>query len=105
MILNEEAEQAVLGAILLDDAVMEKSKLKGEYFHLQRHQKIFAAIAKVHQLGEPVTLVTVTTELGKDIDAVGGVGYLSQLAASIPTLETFEHQQRLVLEALRYRKQ
>ncbi|MFG6113712.1 DnaB-like helicase N-terminal domain-containing protein [Halobacillus sp. MO56] len=105
MIINEEAEQSVLGAIFLDDAVMEKSKLKGKYFHSQRHQKIFAAIAKVHQRGEQVTLVTVTTELGKDIQTVGGVGYLSELAASVPTLETFEHHQCLVLDAFRYRKQ
>ncbi|WP_028784416.1 DnaB-like helicase N-terminal domain-containing protein [Thalassobacillus devorans] len=100
MIHNDEAEQSVLGAILLDGTLMVKSKLKIEFFQSHCHQKIFAAIAKIHDHSEPITLVTVTKELGKDIQTVGGVGYLSKLAAAVPTLETFEQQQQLVLEAV-----
>ncbi|GGC95530.1 hypothetical protein GCM10007216_27850 [Thalassobacillus devorans] len=99
MIHNHEAEQSVLGAILLDGIVMEKSNLKVEFFRSHGHQKIFAAIEKIHLCGEPITLVTVTKELGKALHTIGGVRYLSELADSVPTLETFEQQQRLVFEA------
>lgn len=99
---NLEAEQAVLGAILLDGqvlpAVMEH--LNPEDFYKVGHQKIFAAIASLAEDNEPVDLVTLTSRLQDKglLDEVGGVSYLADLANSVPTAANADFYAQVVAE-------
>ncbi|HZG59115.1 MAG TPA: replicative DNA helicase [Anoxybacillus sp.] len=99
---NIEAEQAVLGAIFLDSAALTLASevLVPEDFYRASHQKIFHAMLKVADRGEPVDLVTVTAELAdaKVLEEVGGVSYLSELANSVPTAANVEYYARIVEE-------
>ncbi|WP_044749270.1 replicative DNA helicase [Bacillus alveayuensis] len=99
---NIEAEQAVLGAIFLDSAALTLASevLVPEDFYRASHQKIFHAMLKVADKGEPVDLVTVTAELAdaKMLEEVGGVSYLSELANSVPTAANVEYYARIVEE-------
>ncbi|WP_173915216.1 replicative DNA helicase [Halobacillus sp. Marseille-Q1614] len=104
MIYNQEAEQSVIGSLLLEGELAKDVTLRSEHFCDQRHRLIYQAVRKIEIAGEPVNLVTVTTELHEKIKAAGGVSYLSELAASIPTTATLKHHQRLVLDAYRNRK-
>jgi replicative DNA helicase len=84
-----EAEQAVLGAILIDGeallTVMER--LGPDDFYRAAHQRIYEAMLRLNDEGEPIDLITLTTDLQnhKLLDEVGGVGYLTELANAVPT--------------------
>ncbi|HEU0242271.1 MAG TPA: replicative DNA helicase [Candidatus Limnocylindrales bacterium] len=84
-----EAEQSVLGSILIDrDAVIEVAEfLKADDFYRQAHGKIYAVILDLFERREPIDIVTVAEALerGDDLEAVGGRAYLGTLSNSTPT--------------------
>ena len=86
---NLEAEQSVLGAMLLDtEALVEVAEvLSSRDFYRETHQHIFEALMDLFNRGEAVDLVTVCEELeNKDLlDRVGGAAYLATLANMTPT--------------------
>src|SRR5690348_4308200 len=76
-----EAEKAVLGAILLRPSflgVCLDFRLQPEDFSLDSHQQLYAAFVRIHDDGGPVDLVTLIDEL--DVDTVGGMAYIEDLA-------------------------
>jgi len=84
-----EAEQSVLGAILIDrDAVVEVAEfLRPEDFYRQAHGRIYRAILDLFERREPIDIVTVAESLERDteLDGVGGRAYLSSLTSQTPT--------------------
>lgn len=99
---NVEAEQAVLGAIFLEpQAITTASEiLIADDFYRAVHQRIYRAMISLYEQGEPVDVVTVTSELRdqKCLEEVGGVAYLSDLANSAPTAANIEYYSRIVEE-------
>ncbi|MFS0821113.1 replicative DNA helicase [Bacillus sp. 1P02SD] len=99
---NIEAEQAVLGAIFLEPSslTLASEVLIPEDFYRTSHQKIFDAMLNLSDKGEPVDLVTVTSELAdvKILDEIGGVSYLSELAGSVPTAANIEYYAKIIEE-------
>ena len=84
-----EAEQSVLGAILIDrDAVIEVAEfLRPEDFYRQANGRIYAAILDLYERREPIDIVTVAEALERkdELEAVGGRAYLSGLSNDTPT--------------------
>ena len=84
-----EAEQSVLGAILIDrDAMIEIADfLKPEDFYRQAHGRIYAVMLDLSERSEPIDIVTVSEALERtgDLEAVGGRSYLGTLSNSTPT--------------------
>lgn len=84
-----EAEQSVLGSMLIDrDAVIKiAANLKAEDFYSSANGSIYQAIIDLYNRREPADLITVTTELESQglIDDVGGQPYLTSLAAGVFT--------------------
>jgi replicative DNA helicase len=84
-----DAEQAVLGSILIDrDAIIEVADfLVPDDFYRQAHGQIFAAMLELYAHSEPIDIVTVAeaVERAGQLEAIGGAGYLSQLANDTPT--------------------
>ena len=99
---NIEAEQAVLGAIFLEPSslTITSELLIPEDFYRSSHQKIFSVMIKLNDEGKAVDLITVTEELSamKNLEEVGGVSYLSELAGSVPTAANIEYYARIVEE-------
>ncbi|MBA4494087.1 replicative DNA helicase [Paenactinomyces guangxiensis] len=99
---NHEAEQAVLGAIIIEPSVLVSvnERLKPEDFYRQAHQRLFQVINDLAEKGEPVDLVTLTSELQdkKLLDEVGGVTYLTELAGTVPTAANVDYYARIVEE-------
>ncbi|MED0675348.1 replicative DNA helicase [Aneurinibacillus thermoaerophilus] len=99
---NIEAEQAVLGAIFLEQEALITATdiLTAEDFYRTSHQRIFQVMVDLGERNEPVDLVTVTAELEnrKQLDEVGGVSYLTDLATSVPTASNVEYYARIVEE-------
>mgnify|MGYP001192844938 CR=1 FL=1 len=105
---SEEAEQAVLGAILTSPDVFEKvsDRLKPTDFYRQRHQKLFQLLKELKEEKTPIDPVTLAEELKNRnmIDEVGGVEHLSTLASAVPTAANVEYYARIVEEKAIRRK-
>jgi len=84
---NLEAEQGLLGVLLIDNRAMEKvvDFLKAEHFYAPAHQRIYQAIHVMIDRGQTASPVTLKNYFEKDADLekVGGAGYLVDLAASV----------------------
>lgn len=99
---NLEAEQAVLGALMLDSqrgsVVFEI--LKPEDFYRDNHKNIYLVIRDIFERGEPVDLVTVAEELRLNgrLESIGGIGTISQIAGSVPSAANIEHYARIIVE-------
>jgi len=99
---NIEAEQAVLGAILLDsDAlVTAMERVSSDDFYRGSHQRIFEAMIELAQEDEPVDLITLTARLQnkQELEEAGGVTYLSELANAVPTAANVDYYAQIVEE-------
>ena len=99
---NLEAEQSVLGSILLDNEVYAQIEgtLQAEHFYKESHRKIWRACERLFRRNEPMDLVTLTEELRQtgELEAVGSVPYLIGLADSVPTAAYAESYARIVAE-------
>lgn len=98
-----EAEESVLGSILIDrEAVVEVAEfLRPEHFYREVHGEIFEAILKLYEEREPIDVVTVGEQLKKQkaLTEVGGAEYLGELVNKVPTSAHTEHYGRLVKDA------
>lgn len=86
---NQEAEQSVIGSMILDKNAIATvlEKLQADDFHRDGHKIIFQAILDLFTKDTPIDLVTLADHL-KSIDKleyVGGISYLTEIASSVPT--------------------
>ncbi len=99
---NLEAEQSVLGSMLLDkEAIPAVTEiLKSEDFYREDHREIFEAVLDLFAKAEPVDLITVSEQLKLrgNLDNVGGLEYLSNIATSVPTTANVRHYAKIVEE-------
>ncbi len=99
---NDEAEQGVLGAILIDkDAITPVSEiLKSEHFYNDINGIIFEAMTILYEERKPIDLLTLTAQLKKKklYDKVGS-SYLTDLTEVVPTAANVMHYATLVKEA------
>ncbi|MBR6566406.1 MAG: replicative DNA helicase [Spirochaetaceae bacterium] len=97
---NLEAEQATLGAILLDwDAVGTAIiHLRAESFYSLQHQKIFKSILSLYNKGQRGDVLTLAEDLRQtgQLDAAGGVAYIASLPDHVPTSSNIEYYAQLV---------
>ena len=97
---NLEAEQAILGSMLLEEeAIVQAAELLDDAaFYKDAHRKIFATLLALYKANVPVDLVTVTEELRKHnlLEDVGGASYLAALTSIVPTAANAEHYCRIV---------
>lgn len=97
---NLEAEQSVLGGILIDNQTFHKiiDTLSPDDFYRPAHAKIFAAMCELAQKAEPIDVVTLTAKL-KQMNVheeVGGASYLAELLERTPTAIHSEYHARIV---------
>jgi len=99
---NLEAEQSVLGAILLENNALLKSLelISADDFYRESHRKIFRAMLELSEKNEAIDLVTLTEHLSKknELEEVGGVSYLTSLASQIPTAANVVYHSKIVKE-------
>jgi replicative DNA helicase len=95
-----DAEQSVLGSILIDaDAILKVADfLHAPDFYRQQHADIYESMLALHGQREPIDLVTLADELARRerLDAIGGPAYLSTLMNVVPTAVHVEHYARIV---------
>jgi len=99
---NDEVEQALLGALLVNNRALEKVSefLRPEHFYNPVHGRIFEAIAKFIERGQDASPITLKSyfEKDQDLSSVGGGQYLADLASHIISVVNVEDYGRTVYE-------
>ena len=104
---NIEAEQAVLGAMLIKkEAISEVAQILNESdFYREAHRVVFQAMLELFNRNEAVDLITVTEQLRKDelLEKAGGIAFVTSLANSVPTAANVEYHAKIVKEKAQMR--
>jgi len=97
---SQEAEQAVLGAMLLDQdaALLATELVQDEMFYREGNRRLFRAMVALVERRTVIDPVTLREELGRrgELDAVGGADYLADLVDAVPTAANLEYHARIV---------
>ena len=99
---NIDAEQSVLGAILIENTAVYKAieVINVNDFYKEAHRKIFLAMIELSEKNEAIDLITLTEYLRKknELDSVGGATYLSVLSNTVPTAANIKYHSKIVNE-------
>ncbi|HEX2945668.1 MAG TPA: replicative DNA helicase [Clostridia bacterium] len=105
---NIEAEQAVLGCMLLDSDIIATvtELIRSEDFYRDDHKEICEAILDLTERAGPVDIITVSEQLQLrgTLDAVGGLEYLTNITDAVPTTANARHYAKIVEEKSLLRK-
>ena len=104
-----EAERSVLGGILLDAFAYGEGAALGltaSDFSLDSHRRIYSRMVELAESSRPIDTITLIEELGrhKELEAVGGVGYVSGLMDGVPDRPSIKHYVKIVREKAAQRK-
>ena len=96
---NLDAEQSILGAILIDNEALPKALeiIDPEDFYKNSHRKIFDAMVDLFEKNEPIDLITLTDCLKRDdaLESIGGISYLSSLVNMVPTSANIKYNSKI----------
>ena len=99
---NLEAEQAVLGAMLIEKEAIARvtELLKGGDFYREAHRLIFEAMLDLYNRNEAVDMITVIELLKREdhLERVGGIAYVTSLANRVPTAANVHYHAKIVEE-------
>ncbi|HOD93842.1 MAG TPA: replicative DNA helicase [Clostridia bacterium] len=99
---NEEAEQYVLGCLLLDSSAFEpvQKKIDSSMFYTAENQNIYTALQTVFMGGIPVDIISVSEQMKKDntFSKSGGMEYLTKLASQIVSASSAEYYASIIFD-------
>ena len=99
---NIEAEQSVLGAMLIEKEAIPKVMeiLRDTDFYREAHRVIFSAMLELYNKNEAVDMITVTEILKRDnkLEDVGGIAYVTSLANAVPTAANVTYHASIIEE-------
>ncbi|ENQ3106549.1 replicative DNA helicase [Bacillus cereus] len=104
IIRNIEAEQSVLGSILLEGDLIKDCQLREKQFSLPTHQVIFKAMRELDSEEHPIDMVSLIAKFDKSfIQQIGGIDFLANLVDSVPTTKNFSYHEGLIIESWKMR--
>ncbi len=99
---SQEAERSVLGAVLFDPQQISTviGAVKEEDFYLEANREVFAAMMDLFHQNKPIDVVVLKEQLTTrgSFEAIGGLSYLADLAAGVPTTENINYYLKIVSE-------
>ena len=99
---NKEAEMSVLGLCFLDNSLIGKilEEVNGDMFYNDANKKIYEAIKKMYENNIALDITTITEELdkSKDLAAVGGIEYLTDVIDSVVTASNIDYYINIIKE-------
>jgi replicative DNA helicase len=95
-----DAERAILGAVLLDNFAFNQAAewLRADDFSLDAHRRIYSRMADLSEASKQIDTITLLEELSRrhEVEAVGGVAYISSLTDGLPRRPNIEHYVKIV---------
>jgi replicative DNA helicase len=99
---SPEAEESVLGGIMLDNTALDRviELLQPDDFYRGAHRRIFRAMMELSERSEPVDLITLSETLKArgELTEIGGGAYLAELTERVPTAANVAHHAKIVRE-------
>ena len=103
-----EAEQSVLGGLLLEASALDKiaDLMTDDDFYRHEHRLIYRQIVRLSEMSKPVDVITVAEalEIAGELDKVGGLPYLGSLAQNVPSAANIRRYGEIVRERSIMRK-
>lgn len=103
-----EAEESVLGAILIDNDSINNAveKIQPDDFYRAAHREIYQAMVSLSELREPIDVITLSQKLRTmgTLEEAGGIEYLSRLASAVPSAANIGYYAKVVKETSLRRK-
>jgi len=93
---SSEAEQVVLGDLLVDGSVFTQFLLEPEDFYWDEHRQIYRAMQELYRKNIPIDIVSVGNELKENLSFIGGYSYLSKLAGGSIGAVNFYYYAKIV---------
>lgn len=97
-----ESEQSVLGAVLLENEAFFSvgEILSADDFYRESHRRIFRRMMELSERGEPIDVITLSEALKSkgELEELGGIAYLTELAAQVPSAANAAHHARIIRE-------
>ncbi len=107
-IFNLEAEQSVLGSIILEGNLncLEGTNFKPEDYLKEQHRVIYLAMIEISKKNKPIDLLTLVEELKKNnmLEQVGGISYICSLTTIVPTTSNIKYYAEIVKDLSNKRK-
>ncbi len=108
MPFSREAEQSVLGAMLLDmQCIPDVMNLcKADDFYIDRHKELYLAVIDLYNMGKPIDIVTIKEQLilRGSFDSVGGLAFVMETMNVVPTTRNAKHYAQIVAEKAVFRQ-
>src|SRR5665647_3889542 len=105
---NLEAEQSVIGSMLIDKTAISRvaEVLKFDDFYRDSHKVIFGAIYELYQKDTPIDMITLLEHLrsAEKLEASGGITYISEISNSIPSTANLSSYIKIVEDKATLRK-
>ncbi|MGM0852617.1 MAG: DnaB-like helicase N-terminal domain-containing protein [Bacillota bacterium] len=93
-----EAESMIIGAILIEPTLIEKLTLEERHFSQIRNRIVFKAMKELQKKRLEINLVMLMEELGDQIEKIGGVHFLLEIANYCPSTSNIEQYEQIVLK-------
>ena len=94
-----ELEEAVIGAILLEDCISSVSLiLHPDSFYIQKHSQIYKAVLRLYEKSHPIDMLTIVQELKRtnELDEIGGAYFVSSLTNRVASASNVEFHARII---------
>ena len=107
---NDDAERSLLGAVLLDNNILDSvmTKVSTEDFYRERHRHVFEAMREIHESQDDASIDVITLgdflQAEEKLDAVGGASFLTRLSNEVPSAANVEQYVRIVRKKAMLRK-
>lgn len=99
VLYNIEVEQIVLGALLFEPDLLKDTKIKPDYLSPGKHMNLFKTMIDLDSKGIPIDIVSILERVSeKNIDKVGGISYLTDLVASVPSTANFQYYEKILYD-------
>ncbi|MBD0324803.1 MAG: replicative DNA helicase, partial [Pyrinomonadaceae bacterium] len=97
---SADAERAILGAIILDNALISQAieLLKPEDFYVPSHRRVFLAMISLFERGSEINPILIAEELRREgeVESVGGLTFISNLTYGLPHFANITHYAKIV---------
>lgn len=106
VLASNEAEQSIIGGILLEPEILKDCTLQPQHFYYSRHRELMGIFRELENANISIDIVAVAEKAGgQRLEQIGGLSYLTELAGAIPTVANFKYYQGVVLEYFERREQ
>jgi RecA-family ATPase len=104
---NRDIEASILGGVIIDNAILaDLADVETDDFFVPQHRVVWEAMRNLQAGGRPIDIVTLENEIEKTgkLDAIGGVGFLGELACKVPTVENVRAYRDIALHLSKNRR-